>query len=246
MGQMQPPGQVQEGNGLPDFSGFSLIDSFARLPAQRTKLGSLCEIRRASIDEATRTIETALQSVRESADPARAVRLHNAATVHLYKGDLSLAIARFEDAVRIADAHLTENPKLALMRNIDLAALGIAHMRRGEVENCVSNHNADMCIFPLTAAARSEPDRSLWPSSLKSAIASDSGLEPTGELMACAKPPDPLPRSTEKLGGELLFATTKSRFPSPLRSLVVTRVGKGADCKLVRGSKGSISVGQYD
>ena len=40
------------------------------------------------------------------------------------------------------------------MRNIDLAALGIAHMRRGEVENCVTNRNADVCIFPLTAAAQ--------------------------------------------------------------------------------------------
>jgi hypothetical protein len=40
------------------------------------------------------------------------------------------------------------------MRNIDLAALGIAHMRRGEVENCVTNRNADVCIFPLTAEAR--------------------------------------------------------------------------------------------
>jgi hypothetical protein len=40
------------------------------------------------------------------------------------------------------------------MRDLDIAALGIAHMRRGEVENCVSNHKADMCIFPLSAAAR--------------------------------------------------------------------------------------------
>jgi tetratricopeptide (TPR) repeat protein len=155
LGQMQPPAQVQEGNGLPDFSGFGLIDSFARLPAQRTKLETLCEVRRASIDEATRTIEAALQNVRESVDPAKAVRLHNAsATVYLYKGDVTNAITQFEEAVRIADAHLAENPKLGLMQNIDLAALGIAHMRRGEVENCVSNRNADVCIFPLSLAAR--------------------------------------------------------------------------------------------
>ena len=155
LGQMQPPSQIQDGAGLPDFSGFNLIDSFARLPAQRSKLGTLCEVRRASINAATSQIETALQSVRESADPAKAVRLHNASgTVHLYNGDVSRAIAQFEEALRIADAHSTGNPRLALMRNIDLAALGIAHMRRGEVENCVSNHHADMCIFPLSAAAR--------------------------------------------------------------------------------------------
>jgi len=152
---MQPPAQLQDGTGLPDFSGFGLIDSFARLPPERTKVETLCEIRRASIEEATRSIELALQNVSESLDPAKAVRLHNArATVYLFNGDTANAIAHFEQAIRVAEAHLTENPKLSAMRNIDLAALGIAHMRRGEVENCVSNPNADRCIFPLTIGGR--------------------------------------------------------------------------------------------
>ena len=154
LGQMQPT-QLQDGNGLPDFSGFGLIDSFARLPPDRTKVETLCEIRRASIEEATSAIEMALQNVSESRDPSKAVRLHNArATVYLFNGDTANAIAHFEQAVRVAEAHLTENPKLAAMRDIDLAALGIAHMRRGEVENCVSNPNADRCIFPLTIGGR--------------------------------------------------------------------------------------------
>ncbi|HET6977254.1 MAG TPA: FG-GAP-like repeat-containing protein [Pyrinomonadaceae bacterium] len=155
LGQMQPPAQFQNGTGLPDFSGFALIDSFAKLPDERTKLDTLCEVRRASLDEASRAIEMALQSVSESIDPPKAIRLHNAsATVYLYKGDTTNAISHFEDALRIAEAHATENENLAAMRNIDLAALGIAHMRRGEVENCLTNRNADVCIFPLTAEAR--------------------------------------------------------------------------------------------
>ena len=76
LGQMQPPPQSQDAIGLPDFSGFGLIDSFATLPAERTKLESLCEVRRASLDEASRTVETALQRVSESDDPPRAIRLH--------------------------------------------------------------------------------------------------------------------------------------------------------------------------
>src|SRR5258706_12683857 len=40
------------------------------------------------------------------------------------------------------------------MESIALAALGIAHMRRGEVENCATLHTADMCIFPLSLAPR--------------------------------------------------------------------------------------------
>lgn len=152
---MQPPAQLQDGSGLPDFSGFNLVDSFATLPPERTKLETLCEIRSLSLEQATSTIEAALQASSESVDPAKAIRLHNAsATVYLFKGDTANAIAQFEQALRIAEANLTENPRLPAMRNIDLAALGIAHMRRGEVDNCVTNHNADRCIFPLTIAAR--------------------------------------------------------------------------------------------
>src|ERR1700750_2410897 len=152
---MHPPAQSQDTISLPDFSGFGLIDSFATLPAERTKLESLCEIRRASLDEASRTVEMALQRVSESDDPPKAIRLHNAAaTVYLYKGDTTNAIAQFEEALRIAEANTTKSATVAAMMSIDLAALGIAHMRRGEVENCVTNRNADVCIFPLTAAAR--------------------------------------------------------------------------------------------
>src|SRR6267378_5511188 len=153
--QMQPPTQAQGDTGLPDFSGFNLIDSFARLPAERTNLGTLCDVRRTSIDEITSNIEGALSRSNESVDPSAAVRFHNArGVVFLYQGDVAAAIAQFEQGVRIAHQHATEDPKFATMESIDLAALGIAHLRRGEVENCATLHTADMCIFPLSLAAR--------------------------------------------------------------------------------------------
>jgi hypothetical protein len=76
--QMQPPAQAQSDAGLPDFSGFNLIDSFARLPVERTKLTTLSDVRRASIDEVAGKIGGALQLADESSDPAAAVRLHDA------------------------------------------------------------------------------------------------------------------------------------------------------------------------
>jgi hypothetical protein len=83
------------------------------------------------------------------------VRLHDAmGVVSLYKGDIAGAIPQFEEGVRIAHQHSTEDPQFAAMESIDLAALGIAQMRRGEVENCATRHTADMCIFPLSLAAR--------------------------------------------------------------------------------------------
>lgn len=153
--QMQPPAQAQGDAGLPDFSGFNLIDSFARLPAERTNLSTLCDVRRTSIEEITGNIERALPLTDESSDAAAAVRLHNAmGVVSLYKGDVTTAIAQFEEGVRIAHQHSTEDRKFAAMESIDLAALGIAHLRRGEVENCATLHTADMCIFPLSLAGR--------------------------------------------------------------------------------------------
>jgi hypothetical protein len=59
---MQPPAQLQDGSGLPDFSGFNLVDSFAKLPRERTKLETLCEIRSLSLEQATSAIEAALQA----------------------------------------------------------------------------------------------------------------------------------------------------------------------------------------
>src|SRR5258708_9459430 len=155
---MQPPTQAQGDAGLPDCSGFNLIDSFARLPAERTNLSTLCDVRHDSIVEITGNIDGALRIANESVDPVAAVRLHNAmGVVSLYKGDVTAAIAQFEEGVRIAHQHATEDHKFATMESIDLAALGIAHMRRGEVENCATLPTADISPFPPPLAARHTP-----------------------------------------------------------------------------------------
>src|SRR5260370_28415183 len=107
------------------------------------------------MSEITGNIERAISRADESFDAGGAVGLHNAmGVVFLYKGDIAGAIPQFEEGVRIAHQHATEDPKFATMESIDLAALGIAQMRRGEVENCATRHTADMCIFPLSVAAR--------------------------------------------------------------------------------------------
>jgi hypothetical protein len=150
------PAQGQQGDTmLPDFSGFNLVNSFAKLTGDRTRLGTICDIRRTAVGDLEGRIGSALASVSEAADPAAAVRLNNAmGVVCLYRSDFDGAVARFEASVRIARLYAAANPKLASMEAIAIAALGIAHMRRGEVENCAENHNAEMCIFPLSAAAR--------------------------------------------------------------------------------------------
>jgi hypothetical protein len=151
-----PPPQSQPGDAtLPDFSGFNLINTNAKLTGDRTRLATICDIRKASIDDLSFKVSLALRRTEESIDPPDVVRMnYTLGVVALYKGDFDGAIARFEECIRVANKYASADPKLPTMENIALAALGLAHLRRGEVENCALNHTPEMCIFPLSAAAR--------------------------------------------------------------------------------------------
>jgi hypothetical protein len=151
--QEQTPGQGVP--GLPDFSGFNLVNGFVRLPPDRTRLSTICDVRRASIAELTGRAGAALGAADEAADPALVIRLNNALGVAgLYQGDFKGGIAHFEKGLEVARKYQASNPRLAAMETLVLASLAVAHMRRGEVENCAAHHNPAMCIFPLSAEAR--------------------------------------------------------------------------------------------
>jgi hypothetical protein len=141
--------------GVPDFSGFELVGSFTRLPADRTSLAALCQTRRTAIDDATKTAALTLAEAEAAGDVVRMARVNNSAgQIELYTGDLASAIAHFETGYKIASENVVRFPELAPTALYGIAALGVANMRQGEVENCAKNHNAEMCIFPLSAAAR--------------------------------------------------------------------------------------------
>ena len=53
--------------------------------------------------------------------------------------------------------NLERKPRAAKLELLEL--LGVAHLRRGELENCVHNRNVDRCIFPIIAAGRHETPR---------------------------------------------------------------------------------------
>ncbi len=140
---------------MPDLSGLDFVNSFAEFPPDRTSVRTLCDVRRAAIDTAIRNVSRAIASSDESADPIAAARANNAmAFTYLYTGNLDGAIRYFEAGRRIATEHSAGYPELDVMGNLGLAALGVAHLRRGEVENCALKHNGEMCVFPLSPAAR--------------------------------------------------------------------------------------------
>jgi hypothetical protein len=75
--------------------------------------------------------------------------------IHSYKGDMARAIEQLEAAYRIAQRpELGPDDKSTRLELEEL--LGVAYLRRGELENCVHNRNADRCIFPISRAGQHE------------------------------------------------------------------------------------------
>lgn len=110
-------------------------------------LKAICEIRRAANEEAVADLEARLA---ESTDAQELLRNHHTVgQLAAYQGSMDRAIEHFEAAYRIADDNDVTDFKPALQEK-----LGVAHLRRGEVENCVHDHNVQSCIFPLSRAAQ--------------------------------------------------------------------------------------------
>ena len=140
--------------GIIDLSGLSALTAFSNVPHDAQDLSSVCAMKETVIRDAFQATGDYLAHL-ESAPPAQRdhesiMKLHHQlGQLHSYQGGMVRAIERFEAAYRIA-----AEQKLAYFQQSLEEKLGIAHMRRGEVENCIENHNPRSCIFPLSAEAR--------------------------------------------------------------------------------------------
>ena len=139
--------------GIIDVSGLAALTAFSNVPYDDQDLDSICAMKQTVVRNAFQATGDYLAHL-ESAPPAQRdhqsiMKLHHQlAQLHGYQGDMVRAIERFEAAYRIA-----AEQKLAYFQQSLEEKLGIAQMRRGEVENCVESHNARSCIFPLSAEA---------------------------------------------------------------------------------------------
>jgi len=151
----QRPVDTNPSRGLPDFSGWNIVNRYTRTSSDRASVGAGCAARQTAIDLATKNADRGASEADEVSDPINAARAHGLmGQVCFYKGDLDSAISHFEASLRIGDEIATEFPDLATKVRQSLAVLGVAHLRRGEVENCALNHTGDMCLFPISPAGR--------------------------------------------------------------------------------------------
>ena len=140
--------------GIIEVSGLSALTAFSNVPYDDQDLSRICAMKQTVVRDAFQATGDYLAHL-ESAPPAERdhqaiMKLHHQlGQLHSYQGAMVRAIKHFEAAYRIA-----AEQKLAYFQQSLEEKLGIAQMRRGEVENCIENHNARSCIFPLAPEAR--------------------------------------------------------------------------------------------
>ena len=122
-------------------------------------LKSICSAKQDAERRAFLSAEGYLLALENSVEANRRqleiVQLHNElGQLWSYRGDMTKAIEQFAAAraalVKALPAHPEYSEDLVYLDEI----LGVAHLRKGELDNCVHNHNAETCIFPLTKQAQ--------------------------------------------------------------------------------------------
>ncbi|HKQ76933.1 MAG TPA: FG-GAP-like repeat-containing protein [Blastocatellia bacterium] len=121
-------------------------------------LRSICEAKREAERRSILSSESYLETLSQAADRRqfenRLAQLRNElGQLYAYRGEMTKSIEHFEAAYELIKSIAVTQPEFAGDKAIMEQILGVAHMRRGELENCVHNHNAETCIFPLSSAA---------------------------------------------------------------------------------------------
>jgi hypothetical protein len=155
-----PPMQIPSSNRdlVTEVSGgYEAQYFFQRLdkpPDWNQKLEVVCELKQRAVAQAIDRLESNLMGLKvqnlEQSNAETAVSRHQTlAQLYAFKGETGKAIEHFEEARRVARSHGLDEFALELEER-----LGIAQMRRGEDENCVKNHSATSCIFPIRPEGR--------------------------------------------------------------------------------------------
>lgn len=128
-------------------------------PPNPLDLKAICTAKQEAERRAFLSAEGYLAALEQAADKNRRqiefAQLHQElGQLWSYRGDMTQAIKHFE-AMRVAlSKALLDHPEYADDLVYLDEILGVCHLRKGELDNCVHHHNAEMCIFPLRKAAQ--------------------------------------------------------------------------------------------
>jgi tetratricopeptide (TPR) repeat protein len=128
-------------------------------PPNPLDLKAICAAKQEAERRAFLSAEGYLAALEKSVDAHRRqieiARLHNElGQIWSYRGDMAKAIEHFEAMRTALGKGLLDHPEYADDLIYLDEMLGVAHLRKGELDNCVHHHNAEMCLFPLRKQGR--------------------------------------------------------------------------------------------
>ena len=134
----------------------SLFKKLAKPLNYEQDLKLVCQLRHEAVDIGIRQFQnqlTALPQADEAPEDVSNRRMHDhytLAQIFSYQGEMEKAVEHFQAAYDLAAAAGGRDVYQAALEKI----LGIAHLRRGEVDNCLAHYNVHMCVFPLSPQAQ--------------------------------------------------------------------------------------------
>jgi tetratricopeptide (TPR) repeat protein len=128
-------------------------------PPNPLDLKAICAAKQEAERRAFLSAEGYLAALEQSADKHRRqieiAQLHQElGQLWSYRGDMTKAIAHFEAMRAALSKALLDRPEYADDLVYLDEILGVCHLRQGELDNCVHQHNAEMCLFPLRRSGR--------------------------------------------------------------------------------------------
>ena len=127
-------------------------DEVARFlePVAGNDLQRICSARQEAVAAAFSAAGQYLAGPLLARDPAAAAGAHkDLGQLYAHEGEIGRAIAEIEAAYHIVAADPPSDPGFVSARGYLEAMLGVLHLRRGELENCIHDRNAARCIFPV-------------------------------------------------------------------------------------------------
>jgi hypothetical protein len=145
---------------ITDASGLVDVDSNVPGNVNAEDLDAVCRARDEAIRRARTWNAQRLLGLGIDDDPRASQNreMHNRhlGAIATYQGDVARAISHFaagRDALAPYGS-ADEYPEIKTAFLVALETLGTAHLRSGEVENCLLDPNADRCLFPVLAGGR--------------------------------------------------------------------------------------------
>ena len=143
---------------ITDGSGLVEVDADFPLDIDTSNLDAVCRAQDEAVRRATTRAELYLRHLGIDEDPGtsarKAMTRFRLGAIATYQGKMDETIAHLQKARELLEPFTSDFPDIVPPLLAIEEALGTAHLRRGEVENCMHLPNAERCLFPVLPGGR--------------------------------------------------------------------------------------------